>query len=381
MKKIKKKAGQLAVWVMMLLMGGCCGVLIGKYLDGMAGETASIKDMVLGLAFILISMYVAILLQTIIHEGGHFIFGLLTGYKFSSFRIGCFIFIREDGRLRLRRLSIAGTGGQCLMKPPEMRDGKCPYILYNLGGSILNLAAAALCAGLSVLLERYVPASTFFMVMAVVGAAFALINGVPLHIGGLDNDGYNAVSMGKAPEALEAFRLQMCINGLGAEGKRLREMPEEWFVMPREEKMKNAMVAAMGVMSCERLMDERKFREADAQMERLLSMDTGMIGLHRNLLRIERVFCELIGENRPDCLEKMMDRELKKFMKSMKSFPSVLRTQYCFALLAEKDREKAENIREQFEKMAKKYPYPVDIQTERELMELGRETAQGKETL
>lgn len=377
-KKIKRRVGQLVVSLMMLAMGGCCGVLIVKYLEGMKAPRSSIKDMIFGLIFLLAAMYAAMLLQIIIHEGGHLVFGLLTGYRFSSFRIACFMFIREDGRLRLKRLSIAGTGGQCLMIPPELENGKCPYVLYNLGGPTFNLIAAGLCAGLSVLLDPYVLVSTFFMVMTVVGTAFALMNGIPLHVGGVDNDGYNAVSMGKNREALEAFRRQMCISSLGAEGKRLREMPEEWFVMPSEEKMKNSMIAAMGVFACQRLMDEMKFREADEMMERLLSIDTGIVGLHRNLMRVDRIFCELIDENRPDHLEKMMDRELKKFMKSMKNFPSILRTQYCYSLLAEKDREKAEKYRVQFEKMAQKYPYPIDIQVERELMELGCEAAERK---
>ena len=56
-------------------------------------------------------------------------------------------------------------------------------------------------------------------------------------------------------------------------------------------------------------------------------------------------------------------------MKSMKKFPSVLRTWYAYALLAERDGEKARKIKDQFEKCAKSYPYPSDIASERELME------------
>ena len=55
--------------------------------------------------------------------------------------------------------------------------------------------------------------------------------------------------------------------------------------------------------------------------------------------------------------------------KAMKKFPAVLRTEYAYALLEEKDGEKAGKIREEFEKMAEKYPYPCDIEAERELME------------
>ena len=46
-----------------------------------------------------------------------------------------------------------------------------------------------------------------------------------------------------------------------------------------------------------------------------------------------------------------------------------MRTEYAYALLHEKDKSKAEKLRQQFEKMAKKYPYPNEINGEREFME------------
>ena len=68
----------------------------------------------------------------------------------------------------------------------------------------------------------------------------------------------------------------------------------------------------------------------------------------------------------------MMTKEQKKFMKAMKSFPSVLRTQYALALLFEKDIAKAEKIEGEFEKVAKTYPYSQDIESERDLMKIAK---------
>ena len=65
-----------------------------------------------------------------------------------------------------------------------------------------------------------------------------------------------------------------------------------------------------------------------------------------------------------------MDKPQRKFMKVMKNFPSVLRTQYGWALKVQKDPGLAEKFRTAFEKQAKRYPYPAEIQSERELMEL-----------
>ena len=63
-------------------------------------------------------------------------------------------------------------------------------------------------------------------------------------------------------------------------------------------------------------------------------------------------------------------------MKNMKKFPSVLRTRYAYALLAQQDRDQAEKIRKQFEKVGKSYPYPVEWAGERELMDLAAARAQ-----
>ena len=58
------------------------------------------------------------ILLVIIHEAGHLVCGLRSGYKFVSFRMMNLTFIRVDGKIRIKRYSIAGTGGQCLLLPP-----------------------------------------------------------------------------------------------------------------------------------------------------------------------------------------------------------------------------------------------------------------------
>ena len=57
-----------------------------------------------------------------------------------------------------------------------------------------------------------------------------------------------------------------------------------------------------------------------------------------------------------------------KFHKMMKNYPSILRTEYVYALLYEENKEKAAKVLEKFEKHAKKYPHPHEIESERELM-------------
>ncbi len=368
MKQMKKK--KKIVWqqyigtVVIILVGVICGAVISSYFNEFSTESSlHIRFIVL-----LVGICLAFLFNMIMHELGHLVFGLLSGYKFSSFRIASFMWLNDDGKLKFKRIKIAGTGGQCLMIPPDMKDGKIPLVLYNLGGSFINIIIGVLCLVGYYFSSKIPFLSSVFLIFAVVAFISAAINGIPMRLGMIDNDGYNAFALSKNKDAVEAFWVQLKIVEQNSKGIRLKDMPAEWFNVPTDEAMKNSMVATRGVFACNRFMDEERFEEADKLMEHLLGIDSGIVGLHRNLLMCDRIYIELIRESRRDVVESMMSVEQKKFMKSMKRFPSVLRTQYAIALVFENDAVKAGTIKDEFKKIAKTYPYPQDIESERDLM-------------
>ena len=354
----------------MMLMGAICGVIIVWYIDKSSEDT--LYQRLLLFAGLFLGTYAAFFFHIIVHEAGHLVFGLLTGYRFSSFRIASLLLLKENGKWKWKRLSIVGTGGQCLMAPPDIKDGKMPLVLYNLGGSLINTLTSALFL-LGYLIWSEIPLlSPLLLIFAAVGFIIALMNGIPLRMGTVDNDGYNAFALSKNKEATEAFWVQLKVAEQTAKGIRLRDMPDEWFAVPTDEAMKNSMVAVRGVFACNKLMDEEKFEQADALMAHLLEIESGMVGLHRSLLICDRIFAELIGENRGDVIGRMLTKEQTAFMKAMKSYPSVIRTQYALALLLEKDPEKAETLKNELEKVARTYPYPHEIESERELLRIAQ---------
>ena len=320
--------------------------------------------------FVFLGFCVSFALQIILHETGHLIGGLLTGYKFCSFRIGNLQLQRENGALRFCRLKLAGTGGQCLMMPPEPVDGKIPVMLYNLAGPLMNLLTALLALGGYFLSGGGSMGASLLFLFAFVGFYLALTNGIPLRLGPIDNDGKNAFSLRRDPEAMRAFYLQMAVNSRQTEGERLRDMPDEWFVMPSDEAMQSALVAATGVFCCSRLMDEHRFAEAHETMSRLLSGGANLVGLYRALLLCDEMYLELLGENRRGTVDAMLTKPQRRFMRQMKDFPSVLRTEYALALLHDGDKERAALLRGRFEKIAAAYPYQGDIEQERSLLAL-----------
>ena len=123
-KQKKTDISQLLAALVMCLVGAACGILMMRVIRGSVPKDASLIKSLVMVAALLVLFYAAFVLQTIIHEGGHLVFGLLTGYRFCSFRIFNLMWIRGKEGIRFKRLSLAGTGGQCLMAFPETEDGK-----------------------------------------------------------------------------------------------------------------------------------------------------------------------------------------------------------------------------------------------------------------
>jgi len=93
-----------------------------------------------------------------------------------------------------------------------------------------------------------------------------------------------------------------------------------------------------------------------------------MVEVHKHLLNTDRIYCELVGENRAEKIEELYTEELQKFLRAMKKSPSTYRIQYLYAKYVEKDEKKAAAALAGFEKVAKTYPYPHEIAGEREMI-------------
>ena len=381
MAKEKKKQsvkGHLISICFFTVIGVILGLAMISFAEWQLPEGISSGEKIFRLCTTLVFLYLAVLIHIVLHEAGHLIFGLMSGYKFSSFRIGSHMLIKENGKLVHRKIKIAGTGGQCLMVPPEMVGGRFPVVLYNLGGSIVNLVMTALMIPVFVAVDKSSVFALFFFLFIAMGIITGLSNGIPMRTKTVDNDGYNAISLGKSKEAMRAFWIQLKTNEQLSKGIRTKDMPEEWFEVPSDDAMKNPMVATIGVYAASRLMDQHRFEEAGKLIDHLLEIETGMVALHRNLMICDQIYLELIGQNRSDRVEELYTKELKKFTKAMKTFPSVIRLEYTYRLLAEHDSESAAKSIVAFERVAATYPYPNDINTERELMEIAAKISSGE---
>ena len=313
-------------------------------------------EVVLGLSGIILLSYISI----IVHEAGHLVFGLMSGYGFSSFRIGSMMWVKQDGKIRLRRFSLAGTGGQCLMVPKGEAESKAQLIMFNLGGVIANVVLAALFALLYYL-------SLQVILLALIFLFGAITNGIPIDVGGIANDGMNALHLSKNPDAATAFRNQLLMNAAQANGVSLEQMPDEWFELSEGVDMQNVHCASIAVFRANRCFATQDTITAENEIIRVLHSGYNIIGLHRGLLTLDLIYCRLVNNSNAD-ISSLLTPELKKIMRAMKTFPSVIRTEYAIALLGENDENKATKILREFDKNTKNYPYRHDAIFERSLI-------------
>ncbi len=380
-KKSGGKVAKLAAFIVFIAFGILCGSLYADYALFGADKSESATGYFVGLGLFTLAVIAVFLLHTVIHELGHMIFGMLTGYRFSSFRIGSIMFIKENGRLSVKSLNIPGTLGQCLMIPPTDDGQTMPFILYNMGGVIINALTAAVALAVSILVPVSPLAALFLRTFAVVGFFSALSNGLPINMGTVDNDGCNNVSMMKNPAAVKALRTQLLYADAQLRGSTICDMPEGLVYIPSEEDMHNTMTAFIGIIYCCKLMEQHQFAEAQALMEQYFFGDYAIADLNKKVMCCDIICCELMLENRTEHFERLYTKEQANLMKTMGNYPSIIRTEYFIALLHNNDSSAAEKLLTRFEKAAKTHPYSGEIVTEREMLRIADRIAEQRKGL
>ena len=361
MNRSKKSAVlNLLIWVLVVAVAAACGWLGASLMGGLDLPAGGIWVLMAGLVG-------GIFLQLILHEAGHLVCGLATGYGFVSFRIGSWMLIRRDGKLRWCRFSLPGTGGQCLLSPPPWREEGFPVFAYNLGGPAVNLITAALCGLGCWLLGGTAPmAAAALAGIAVAGLYLGLVNGIPLKISGMPNDGYNALHLGKDTLTRRALWAQLAINAAQMEGKRLRDLPEDWFRLPEDTGPRDPLAGAVWVFRYNRLVDEGRYREA-AELGKQLLENGRLAALHQYVLEADQGLFLLWEGRTREGLDILHRREIRAFCKQMKGNPGTLLETYAAALAAGKTRE-AGRLRDKLIRSMASWPYTGETETVRDML-------------
>ena len=318
-------------------------------------------------AVMFVSIVSAVVFQTATHEAGHLVFGLMTGFRFLSYRILSLLVTHEEGKLKFSRFSIPGTLGQCLMGTPKDKEKK-PYFLYNAGGVIFNLVSAFICYGFAFLSgNAYV--RIFFFISGAYSLFMFFSNSIPSKANGVANDGSNILEMNEYPEAIDAFYRMLDATEVMMKGGRYTDLPDERIDLKEERLRSGSLVTSDLVFKENQLMDAHRFEEAEELLKKISDGDYPLLGYHLNTLKLDQKYLDCLNGS----FEDIDDPQLLRFIKAAeKTSISVLRYQYVRCLYL-KQEEQAEKYLQAFEKMKGSYPFKGEWQSEKELMRIARE--------
>lgn len=370
--KQNKKKSKFLSGVIFLVVCGVIGAIIGilsvtyfkDFMDNYIKSDNFLLELLRYYGLILI-FFLGYMIHIIIHEAGHLVFGLMTGYSFVSFRIGSFTIIKEQGKISYKKFGIPGTAGQCLMMPPDIKDGKYPFIMYNYGGGIMNLIVAGVGILLAILIEGMPILISAMLILISAGGIFAAFtNIIPLKVGGISNDGYNVISMLRDENARRGFYFQLRVNGLQSQGMRIKDMELEELKISEGSDLINPLNTSLKLMEYSWYLDNMDFDGARQCIEDFTPCMDKIIPLYRNEINCEKMFLELIGDCNKEFIDSVYDKNLRKYIKASKFMIGKKRVMMAYEIFYNNNKQKALSYYEEAIELSKKYPVKGDADME-----------------
>ena len=306
---------------------------------------------------VIATMLVSIVFMIVTHELGHLIFGLLTGYRFISFRIFSFMLVKSEGKWAIRRMSIPGTGGQCLMAPPPKKNGKFPFVLYNLGGILFCgiLSLIPMIIGLS---GQKADFRMLFFIFGFVSFVMNLFNAIPTNGKSMLNDATNLKMALASDVAKRAFWNQLEYAALNAQNISSADMPEELFFMPDKKDFSNPLVFWQVLAAVDRAEAMGEYEKAWETACFALSYVSSVAPLFKSVLQMETVYLGSILGKDPERTEEYFEQIQKA--PALKAFAAFHRASYAYLLLIKRDVQSAERILPELLKKIKNAPYRAE---------------------
>lgn len=351
--KILTVIGYILAIAPYLILGAYCADSADRlYPDDSVGENLIMMGLLLLMAVFMLFVHI------IAHEFGHYIFGNATGWKFASFRVGNLTLVKQKGKIVIRKTTVAGTGGQCLMSPPEDKEYEdCPFTMYLLGGGLINI----LFGGLSLLGASFLsglPQVTFTL-GAITGIGLGLMNLFPAKMSGTANDGYNIfIDLPKNKQGKQAMACLMDANARLYEAESTKQLPEKLYnsVMNFDySDIGNTGICNLLFYKATILMEEGRYDEARAIYERVNEAPETLT-LFKNEAKCELLYFEIMDGCDKKKIEALYDKKLAEYIKATSLYPSRRRLMYAYYLIYKKDEAKAKEEYKALLKSAETHP-------------------------
>lgn len=330
-------------FILGLFLGGLVkGKSLAETLNGMSNT--SLLDSVGVILLSILSMFIGGGLQVIVHELGHLVFGLASGYKFLSFQVLGFAVVQEDKKINIKRFNLAGAAGQCLMLPPDRNAEEVAVVAYNAGGFLFNLLLTSILALLLFFGNPSSWVAVFLTITVFIGIYMIILNGIPMILsGGLPNDGHNISRLRRNRKSKEAFLELLRLSALIKEGTRPKDFPSSCFKDFEEVDFKEPLQVNLYSAYASYLLDRGDYDKCESVCREIIEKEK------RVMLFILEAKCELAcllfmkGCNEE--AKSLLDKKELKIVKGMsKTMSSKKRFLFFSSLYGEGDITTAESI-------------------------------------
>lgn len=339
------------------VMGYCFGICASSIFD----LKKDINFIFLGV-FMLIVIYGTWTLTVCIHELGHVIFGLFSGYKFLLFRIGKVMIINTKDGCKMKKSSMRNGIGQCLMLPPENKGYDYPVLLYHYGGCIANVISVCISAIIYLLFKDNAIIQVLFFEFLYFGIYTVLTNGIPIMC--ISNDAYNGKLLCRNAKARKQVLHQTKILLANEEKKAVCKMPKEWFDWEMHIP-ENPFDFVSAILRFDYLLKCRCFEEMLELGEYLLENVQDMDKISVASIKFEILYCKIMLNYDKEDIRKIYETD-EKLWKILEETLSINRIRYAYYSMIVPDKEKAHQEIMQFEKKIKKEQNLSEILSEKE---------------
>lgn len=331
-------------------------------------NTEGASTLIAGLLAYLLFYYIHIVL----HEGGHLIAGLLSGYKFYGFRVKSFALIKmQNKKYKLKRMQLKGTSGQCLMYYPDYQIGKTPYKFLNLNGGLVNIIIGTITLIIGLTIKDNSLKSCLFQSFGILGLLFGTTNIIPCKIRGIKNDGYNTLELSKNPDTLECHFIALNTFALLTIADTCADFPKDIVtkILKKDfskSDLSNDFVIGAYLCQADLYYDTGDFEKA-YEMQKSIMNNNLIIKVMRIEAQCECLFFALIKGEKEN-IDKLYTDELKNYIKATLPSPARQRLMYAYYKFYEHNEEEARKCKENLNKLIKTFPYEAVAKYEYEIV-------------
>lgn len=354
MKKLKENKILLLTIIGFIIISFVNTILIAKRPD-----IAYIKEnygTVFLITFDIFSIVASIFIQIFLHELGHSLAAIFSGYDFTFFRLGSFALVKKNGKLKIAKFEIPGTGGQALFAPKGKAYENFPYKIYMYAGIISNLFFSILAFIIMYFNKNYF-LDQFSYFFASVGIYIFLTNGLKIDAE-ISNDAMQVKLLDKYEEYRIFIKYNLKIARLLVDGKEIKDMDQDEvdFILSCDNQF-----AEMGILKGDYYSQNLDLDKAKEEYEKALDKEILSDTLQKQALVNEIIYLSLIKKDQAN-YEKYFSKEFEFFLDNfLLKLVNGYYTKYAKLLLIDKDQKAAEELKTQYIRFRKNYIFESEI--------------------